>query len=436
MSLNVAVEQQPSFSGELWANFASVVHNCENGYKSLKEFVAFLKERIRIERLHCKNLARLSRATIGKGEFGTLAAAMDRLRVDATQGSNERMSFAAVLETDVLPEILEMKALYEKMNGKLILEGKKVSKALSDARERINSRADADESTLSKLQGFATLTSKFKSASPVKNSSNGFSADKLKSAEALYSDVMTSVLEGIQSNEEARIRCLRGALRKCVVFETSLVANRSYDIKDMAAVMEDIDHSEVLNQFISSVQTQAQPARSPRPAAVCLRVLEVLSHTLSSGVVDNEAMLMTDIAYKTLVNRPPKYASVTTDEDTICLNYLSVMVNDVGKVSSTDLDDRAFRTICTAFRLVFATLFDFGRMEECEQWLKIAEKIGQIHDPADGTERGTVISMIIQSPEYLERAASLQAWKEAKSLAFTPTEANENAVITDENCIE
>ena len=38
------------------------------------------------------------------------------------------MAFASILETDVLPEIAEMKALYEKMNGKLVQEGKKISK--------------------------------------------------------------------------------------------------------------------------------------------------------------------------------------------------------------------------------------------------------------------------------------------------------------------
>lgn len=119
------------------------------GYKSINELIAFLRERIRCERVHCRNLTKLSRRAVGQGEFGTLASAIDRLRVDVVQGTrqrrlrcvypsgardaacagaNERLSYSSSLETDVLPELAEMKELYEKVNGKLIQEGRRVTK--------------------------------------------------------------------------------------------------------------------------------------------------------------------------------------------------------------------------------------------------------------------------------------------------------------------
>lgn len=70
----------------------------------------------------------------------------------------------------------------------------------------------------------------------------------------VLADVMKIVLDALQSNEEARIRCIRSALRKLIVFETSLIANRGYDMRGMAATMEEIDVAGVISEFISSVR--------------------------------------------------------------------------------------------------------------------------------------------------------------------------------------
>lgn len=122
-----------------------------------------------------------------------------------------------------------------------------------DARDRMHRKADSDHAeSASSSTTVAFFRAKFK---PAKSDDDGGAgvARHLKQAESIYTDVMISVLEGIQSNgtervchpamsslrsepaiaEEARIRCFRAALRKIVVFETSLVANRSCALRPL-----------------------------------------------------------------------------------------------------------------------------------------------------------------------------------------------------------
>jgi hypothetical protein len=52
---------------------------------------------------------------------------------------------------------------------------------------------------------------------------------------------MQQVLQGLQGNEESRVEAVRAALRKNVVYEVSLVANRQYDMNGMVEIMESIN---------------------------------------------------------------------------------------------------------------------------------------------------------------------------------------------------
>ena len=78
---------------------------------------------------------------------------------------------------------------------------------------------------------------------------------------------MGSILEALQSNEEARIRCFRACLRKNVVFETSLIANRGYDMRGMAEVMENIDVEMVVRKFIEKHTSNSTSSALSHPEA-------------------------------------------------------------------------------------------------------------------------------------------------------------------------
>ena len=60
-----------------------------------------------------------------------------------------------------------------------------------------------------------------------------------------FDDQMSNVLEGLERNEEARLRCCKAGLRKIVVYEMALYANRSYDALAKANVMENISLDDI-----------------------------------------------------------------------------------------------------------------------------------------------------------------------------------------------
>lgn len=59
------------------------------------------------------------------------------------------------------------------------------------------------------------------------------------------------------------------------------------DMKDMAAVMEGVDHTEVLQRFIASVKSQQhQRPASPSLTALARDVVQVLPGALATGQID------------------------------------------------------------------------------------------------------------------------------------------------------
>ncbi|XXQ39556.1 FCH domain-containing protein [Plasmodiophora brassicae] len=423
----------PSFVGDLWTDFDVVVRCCENGYKSINELIAFLRERIRCERVHCRNLTKLSRRAVGQGEFGTLASAIDRLRVDVVQGANERLSYSSSLETDVLPELAEMKDLYEKVNGKLIQEGRRVTKALMDARDRMHRKADSDHAeSASSSTTVAFFRAKFK---PAKSDDDGGAgvARHLKQAESIYTDVMISVLEGIQSNEEARIRCFRAALRKIVVFETSLVANRSYDMKDMAALMEGVDHTEVLQRFIASVKSQHhQRPASPSLTALARDVVQVLPCALATGQIDPAWSSAVHDAHQQWKARMPAAPRDPTPDEAEQIRVIAGVVQSCRSVQvDVVLSPDVFATAATAFRLVVAALLDSNQFPLVADLLDIAARVR-----AQDDARTPMTTAIVESDECGRRLDLFRVWQATVDVATRPSSGGDDvassAAVSDQ----
>ena len=71
-----------------------------------------------------------------------------------------------------------------------------------------------------------------------------------------FDDTMTTVLQGMQSNEEARLNALSDALTKWAVFVTNLTANRNYDVKSLAETMSQISVKGDLQAFMRETLTK------------------------------------------------------------------------------------------------------------------------------------------------------------------------------------
>ena len=76
-----------------------------------------------------------------------------------------------------------------------------------------------------------------------------------------FDDTMTTVLQGMESNEEARLNALGDSLRKWAVFVTNLTANRSYDVQSLAQTMAQINVKGDLQTFMRETLA-SHPIRS------------------------------------------------------------------------------------------------------------------------------------------------------------------------------
>jgi len=74
------------------------------------------------------------------------------------------------------------------------------------------------------------------------------------------------MLKQIQLIDQNRIQILKESLTKWVVFETSLTANRNYDVNGLAAALESVSSSEDQLNFVSALLEQhpAPTILSPR----------------------------------------------------------------------------------------------------------------------------------------------------------------------------
>jgi len=88
-----------------------------------------------------------------------------------------------------------------------------------------------------------------------------------------YDDECASILKQIQLLEQQRIETLKDCLTRWVVFETSLTANRKYDVKGLATALENVDISKDQSRLITNLLSKHPPPSDPRPLSVNDRLL-------------------------------------------------------------------------------------------------------------------------------------------------------------------
>ncbi len=90
---------------------------------------------------------------------------------------------------------------------------------------------------------------------------------------------MTSVLQGMESNEAARLQTVGDCLRKWAVFITNFSANRSYDIRHLAEVMANVSTGDDIQTFMKDT-LQKHPVN---------RAMSKSNRSISTGRASNRS---------------------------------------------------------------------------------------------------------------------------------------------------
>eukprot|EP01083_Nonionella_stella_P239732 838776_1 len=277
----MAAVETLSFDRHLRHAFASLSGRLENGIRSLDGVIEMLRLRIEAE---AQFAAALQKIMTNQRLISSLDVAeslrkdgLNAIHADMHNEYTQRIEFLNSLNEDVYQPCVSMREQYAQKNRsfahttkgniktlrkhqnefyKIKSKYEKVCKDASNARTALlNAKLDAKISSAQILKLGSKVNSTLKTQQQWREK-YGEQQLTWNRQQIKFDDEMTSILQGMQSNEFNRMSTTKDCLNKWAVFITNLCANRNYDVKNLAESMALINIDADLQVFIRNVLNQ------------------------------------------------------------------------------------------------------------------------------------------------------------------------------------
>eukprot|EP01084_Bolivina_argentea_P040512 74866_1 len=277
----MAAVETLSFDRHLRHAFASLSGRLENGIRSLDGVIEMLRLRIEAE---AQFAAALQKIMTNQRLISSLDVAeslrkdgLNAIHADMHNEYTQRIEFLNSLNEDVYQPCVSMREQYAQKNRsfahttkgniktlrkhqnefyKIKSKYEKVCKDASNARTALlNAKLDAKISSAQILKLGSKVNSTLKTQQQWREK-YGEQQLTWNRQQIKFDDEMTSILQGMQSNEFNRMSTTKDCLNKWAVFITNLCANRNYDVKNLAESMALINIDADLQLFIRNVLNQ------------------------------------------------------------------------------------------------------------------------------------------------------------------------------------
>ena len=288
--------------------FAALSNRLEQGIRSLDGIIEMLRLRIQAEAQFASALDKIINnerfvSSMSKDE-SLRKDGLDAIAADMKNEYTQRIEFLNSLNEDVYQPVVTMRELYASKNRLFANDTKQNIKSLRSQQSafyKIKTKfekvcKDASNARTALLN--AKLDNKLSSAQILKLGSKVNSTMKTQQSwkekydeqqlvwnrqQIKFDDQMTSILQGMQSNEYNRMNTTKDSLNKWAVFITNLCANRNYDVKNLAESMSLINIQSDLQLFISNLLIK-NPSKNPNGA------IPPPHHSLHYGKVHQNAL--------------------------------------------------------------------------------------------------------------------------------------------------
>ncbi|MES1907963.1 MAG: hypothetical protein MHM6MM_000987 [Cercozoa sp. M6MM] len=245
----------------------------------------------------------------------TLHVALASLQNNSINERAQRAEFAQSLNTDILEPLQVLRTTYARVLKQFQNTFKKLEKDLRQQRQRTTKLANKLRSVRNDLRVQVEARERLRDPNLVgvtqqqviKAESRLASAQKtaedyerryaeqcdaMRRQELVFREGVVETLTALQQNEATRVVHMREALRKWLVYESSVTANRQFELNGLAPIMEAVSADEDLLR-IQKVVTAASPTPPPaeEDSATLVpqqQVAEPLSPSLSSEESQSE----------------------------------------------------------------------------------------------------------------------------------------------------
>ena len=273
-----------SFDRDLRHAFAALSVRLESGIKSLDGVIELLRLRIEAEAQFASSLERIISNKSLICNIPTIETlrrdGLDALYTDLKNEYQQHIEYLNSLNEDIYLPCISMRELYASKNRlfanntkqnikslrqhqnqfyKIKTKYEKVCKDASNARTLLlNAKLDNKISSQQILKLGTKVNSTLKTQQIWKEK---YDQQQLiwNKQQIKFDDEMTSILQGMQTNEQNRMEIIKDSLNKFAVFITNLCANRNYDCKNLAQSMSQINIDNDLQIFIKNTLKQYPP---------------------------------------------------------------------------------------------------------------------------------------------------------------------------------
>jgi len=275
-------QNELSFDRGLRHAYTPLKDSLDRNNLCLDNIVDVLRQRIQAEIDFARTIERIiSSCNFTSLEAGkTIRDGLESIRADMKNEYNMRVEFANSLSEDVYKPLLQCREIYNLQNQKFAQDTKtnvktlrnehmkwlklksRYEKTVQEAQQArhslLDSKSDPNISTsqVVKLGLRVNATTKQQLQMQEKYNTHKTLWDR---EQIRFDETMTTILQGMQLNEDNRLQTLQDCLNKWAIFITNLTANRNYDVKHLADVMVSMDAKEDLQSFMKDTLKKHPP---------------------------------------------------------------------------------------------------------------------------------------------------------------------------------
>lgn len=274
-----------SFKEHMWDRFEFLVtKRLAPSRKMLEAVVVCMRERALVERQYARGLAQCaSRLEVGPSDTLSVPVSFESIRANLQHRADQSAELAEELEQDIAATIEIVLRQHNEVARRAITDGQRLIRHYAEAIRHHEQAAaryaqvclEAKESAKECLKcaplqpqvwkRMAELTVRSSLRLGMEEKEYHQAVEQLNAAASLHEQQMGQVFQALQDMEEKRALCLRDAMMKMAVFDTSWSRNVQYDLDSAVQAVEEVPPLDDLQSFILNNRSKAKRPGSVQP---------------------------------------------------------------------------------------------------------------------------------------------------------------------------
>eukprot|EP00443_Scrippsiella_acuminata_P068978 CAMPEP_0115417242 /NCGR_PEP_ID=MMETSP0271-20121206/24024_1 /TAXON_ID=71861 /ORGANISM="Scrippsiella trochoidea, Strain CCMP3099" /LENGTH=730 /DNA_ID=CAMNT_0002841625 /DNA_START=44 /DNA_END=2233 /DNA_ORIENTATION=- len=271
------VEVVLSFEKNMWDRFEFVwQQRVEPSQRLLEQLTEVLRSRAELERKYGESLLSMSGNISLNPQGNTVHASVEAVMVNFRNRGEQSIELGEQVDADIVSSLETVIKQHREVSQRIFKDVQVLARYCQQQRHNHDKLArrygarclEAELCAQECIQGLAMKTAdRLKLAQKstmlskqARNAEHEYyaSIDQANKAQKLYEQHMPAVWAALQDLEEKRGRCIKDALMKLAVYETSWLRNLQYDLEAVVKISEDADACKDLQAFIQHHMEQGE----------------------------------------------------------------------------------------------------------------------------------------------------------------------------------